>query len=66
MEVKNRQNLDSPADDDLDSFLFESFTAEILVDLLKHKIMAGQANVSDVIQELVGDKEATVVIMKRK
>ena len=65
MAFKNRQNTNNPVDDELADFLFENLTTEILVDLLKHKIMAGQANVSDVIQELMDDKEAAIVVMKR-
>lgn len=66
MAVKNRQSFDSPADDEFASILFNGLTTEILVDLLKQKIAAGQANAADVIQELAGNKDATVVIMKRK
>jgi hypothetical protein len=50
----------------LPDFSSKAYLQKILVDLIKHKIMAGQANASDVIQELVDDKEAAVVIMKRK
>lgn len=65
MTVKNRQHLNDPADDVLAELLFEKLSADILVEILKHKIAAGQASVSDVIRDLAGEKEAAVVIMKR-
>jgi hypothetical protein len=65
MESKNRQNLDSPTDEELTNQLLETFSTEVLVSLLKDKIMMGQANITDVIKGLMDDKEAAIVIMNR-
>ncbi|MGA9142042.1 MAG: hypothetical protein WBZ29_17590 [Methanocella sp.] len=65
MAFKNWQNINNPVEDELADFLFENLTTEILVDLIKQKIMSGETNVSEVMQELMDDKEAAVIIMKK-
>ncbi|OPY30698.1 MAG: hypothetical protein A4E28_00175 [Methanocella sp. PtaU1.Bin125] len=66
MATKNQQNLDRPADEVLADFLFEKLPTDILVEILRHRISTGRASVSGVIQGLVEDKEAAVIILKRE
>jgi hypothetical protein len=66
MAGKNRQNLESLTDEELTNDLLDSFSVEILVKLLKLKIMAGQASVTDVTRDLLNEKDAAIVIMKKE
>ena len=65
MSGKNWQEADDAAEEELLAYFLEQLTLGTLIDLLKRKIDAGQANVGDVISQLADDPEAAVIVMKR-
>lgn len=60
------QNWDKWVEDENLRSLFSLLTTEMLVGLLKHRLNNGEAEIGEVVKELVGDDECSVLIMKKK